>query len=319
MTTAKTKTKRKWHTQPSLSAFLAGHGVRYRWVGFWPAIPVKLGQHDPDLRREPTKVRMVVNNVEYFQEVPPDAPPVWVDRIHERFFEKVLWFKNNKSLKSIEFLDAAIYGFLHAAASVARVGKIYETLPSTENTAQARCRTMHRKETEDAERQNQELVRGMCERRLADVKLKWPPDEAAAYLRGFDYGAKCQRWEEAKPRRLSIEKVQIYQAMALNFREVESLVRQGAAARVIGERIANRIVLASGMTKAQFFEKFPAKKKGEVLTYRNGGQSIEQHVFTKLDLCIAARHSAKGKFLRLFEKVCQEIELKLRPRGRPKE
>jgi hypothetical protein len=106
--------------------------------------------------------------------------------------------------------------------------------------------------------------------------------------------------------------------MALNYREVESLVQQGASARVIGERIADRIVLTGGMTKAQHFEKFPAKKKGEVLTYKNGGQSVEQHVFTKLDLRIAARHSAKGKFLRLFERVCQDVELKLPRRGRPK-
>jgi hypothetical protein len=303
-----------------LSEFIHQHGVRYKWVGSWPAIPVKLGPHDPDPSRVPAKVLMLVNNVEHFQILPPDAPPEWVDRIHERFFEKLLWFKNSNALKSIEFLDAAIYGFLYAASSVKRVGKLYENLPPTKGETPAERdlrRETRREQSEEDEQKNQELIRGMCESRLAEVRATWTPVEAAAYQKGFDYGAKCQRREEENPRPPFMAKVQIYQAMALNFREVDSLVQQGAAARMIGERIANRIVLANGMTKAQHFEKFPPKKKGEILTYWNGKKSVQQHIFTKSDLRIAERHSAKGKFLRLFEKICREVGIRLPKPGRP--
>jgi hypothetical protein len=326
MPTAKTKykTTRKWRTQPSLSAFLAAHGVRYKWLdNGWPAIPVKLGADDPTPRRTPTEVTLLVGKSsqdckEQTIEVLPDAPPQWVQRIHERFFEKVLSFKNSKSLKDIAFLDAAIYGFIHAANSVPRIGKKYEALPTTKDSVQVNRRKMHRAQSEEEERKHQEFARGVCERRLADVKATGTPTEAAAYQKGFDYGAECQQKEEAEPRSHSVEKVQIYKALVETYQEVESLIRQNATSRVIGQYVAEHAfrddLRPQRPTWAEFFEKHPPR--GDEVALPSGelistlcGQGRQR----------AARLSAEGRFLKLFEKVCVEVGIQLPPPGRPAE
>jgi hypothetical protein len=101
---ATTKTKRK---RLKLSQFLAEHGVRYKWIGTWPAIPVSLGPLDSTPRQVPQIVGVQVWNGQDWKEqpieVPPDTPPEWVGRIYERIFQQVLKF--NRSM-SIEFLDA---------------------------------------------------------------------------------------------------------------------------------------------------------------------------------------------------------------------
>jgi len=168
VTTTKTKRKRL-----KFSKFFAEHGVHYKWVGTWPAIPMKPNSLETTTpRRVPTKVRMEVYKapgtwVEHYQEVPPDVSPEWVDRIHERIFDTVLPLKKNMS---IEYLDAALFGYIYAAVSRKLAG-IGDSAPSTaDGSLVGELRNNHIS-TLDA-----------CRARVAAVLANWKVSKAADYL-----------------------------------------------------------------------------------------------------------------------------------------
>jgi hypothetical protein len=244
---------------------LRQRGVRWRWVGTWPAVPDWLHPTEPTPRRVPQQMVVEVYRPEGCKQVPvevqPDAPPQWVDRIHERFFDKVLWRKSSKP-KSIDFIGAAIYGFVCAASSVPRVAKLYENLPPPEDEVQARRRELRLKEAEEEDRRNRDTALANWQRKLAEVKAKGKPEQVADCRKGFDYGMKCQQGEERRPRSQLFETVQISKVLVKNYVDIECLIKRQATAREIGEFVAGQAIRTDGQTYSQFFEKFPPKGKG---------------------------------------------------------
>jgi hypothetical protein len=273
MTTTKTK-----RTRLKLSGFLAEHGVRYKWVGTWPAIPMKRNSLEATTpRRVPTKVRMEVYKapgtwVEHFQEVPPDAPPEWVDRIHERIFDTVLPLKKNMS---IEYLDAALFGYIYAAVTRKLAG-IGDSAPDTADG------------TLDEElRKNHTSTLNACRARVAEVLADWKVSEAGDYLKGFAYGIECHHREESWILSATTQALQIYKALLLHQHAVQDLTRKNATAKDIGELIAEQAVMSGRMTFAQYFEKNPNSEAKEV-------------------------------FLKTVQKIIERMGIPLPQRGRPR-
>ena len=299
-----------------LSEFLRKHGVRYKWIGTWPAIPVKPNPAEPTPRREPQILEQQVWSggicKKTLIQIPPDLPPEWVERIYERIFQQVLKFK---TIWSIEFLDAAIYGFLYAASRVKRVGKLYDDLPPTKDVEHALRRREHQEQSEQDERKSQESILAMCQRRLAEVQSHWQVGEVAEYMLGYAHGIKCQLEEESQPRSARVEKMQILKALAFYHERVQSLIQKGATGPQIAEDIARYAIRPGGETYSHFFDKFPPKCEGEGVKLPSGDLVS---TYTKEGRQRAKRLSAKGKYLKLFEKVCADIRLPLPPRGRPR-
>ena len=296
---------------------LRKRGVRWRWVGTWPAIPDWLDPAEPTPRRVPQIVGVQVWSGKDWKaapiEVQPDAPPQWVDRIHERFFEKVLWLKSSKP-KSIDFVGAAIYGFVSAASSVPRVATLYEDLPPPEDEVQARRRKLRLQEAEEEDRRNRETTVANWERKLAEVKANGKPEQVADCLKGFDYGIKRQQDHESHPRSDFQVTAQIYKALVKNYVEVELLIYRKATAREIGEFVAARAIRTNELTHAEYFAKFPAEAIGDSVELPSG-EVVS--TLTREGRKRAERLCAEGQFLKLVEKICGYVGIPLPGRGRP--
>jgi hypothetical protein len=222
---------------------------------------------------------------EQIVEVPPDAPPEWVERIHEQIFEKVLPLKKNMS---IEFLDAAIFGYSYAAISreLAWHGR---ATPGTEE-----------REVYEEHRTHYEPTLGACRRRVAEVVADWKLSEAADYLKGFAYGIECQHREEGWTPSATTETLQIYKALLRHQDHVESLIQQKATAEEIGQYIAKHAAMSSGMTYAQYFETCKKVAQDRVVARVEDEEDKE-----------------KNQFLKFIKKICERIGLPLPSPGRP--
>jgi hypothetical protein len=202
----------------------------------------------------------------------PDSPPAWTEKICEILFEKILPLKKNTS---IEFLDAAIFGYAYAAIS----RKLAERASSSPATAE--------REVFEELRKHYEPTLDVCRRRVTEALADWKLLEAADYLKGFAYGIECQHREKSWMPTATTETMQIYKAFLRHQQEVQSLTRENATARTIGEHIAKRATKSDGMTYTQYFEKNPNSE-------------------------------AKEKFLKFVEKICERLQIPLPARGRPR-
>lgn len=275
MSSTVTKNKRIHLT---LAKFLTRHGVRYKWVGAWPAIPVKLAPLEFDKRVwRDAPPNLVVHNLAdgtSIKMLPPDVLPVWVESIYECLFEKILPLKKDIT---IEFYDAAIFGYAYAAIS-------------REAAWRKEARKSLLPESEDAQ-VHEELLKHCnptleaCRNRITEVLADWKLQEAADYLNGFAYGIKCQHREEGWTPSATTQTLQIYKALVRNRRYVQNLVRLGKTAKEIGEYIAQRATLYDGKTTHS---------------------------------CLFCRtEEGKTKYLKSFQKLCERVGLPLPSPGRP--
>lgn len=279
------KIKRK---RVKLSEILAGLHGRYKWVGTWPAIPAKLRWDEPTLSREAVKAPPCevaeaqpdgsIKRYTFQSEIPPDAPPVWIENIYERLFEKILPPKQRATeTLTVEFYDAAIFGYAYAVLSRERAArrKACKTLPPDSTD-----RLVH-----------EELVKHytptleVIRRRIDEVLAGWELPESANYLEGFAYGIACQQREAGCTPSATTETLQTYKALVQNQDNVGNLIRQHKTSKQIGEYIAERAILADGKTS--------------------------------LARCMGKNEDAWTTYLSNFQKLCARIELPLPPPGCP--
>ncbi len=244
-----------------------------------------LQSSEPDLRRAPLKQRVwtaeaqpdgTIKRSEVEVEVPPNAPPEWVEKIYERLFEKILPPKKGMS---VEFYDAAIYGYALSAIQRERTARLEacKSLPPKSEQRQV----------------HEELARtyeptlDACRRRVTEVLADWKLPEAADYLKGFAYGIERQHREEGWIPAAATETLLIYKTLLRQRRTVENLIRQNATARQIGELITQHATKSGGMTYAEYFQKHPNSEHRET-------------------------------FLKTAQKIFERLGIPLPPRGRPR-
>jgi hypothetical protein len=246
-----------------LSEFLAKNGVAYKWQGTWPAIPVALGAFEAPPRKTPTRVRLFTSHIEkgggpikhseLVVEVPPDAPPVWIENIYERLFEKILPLKKCMSLP---FYDAAIYGYAYSAIDRERTERL------------KMCNALEAKSEKRLEHETLAMIYGqtldVCRGRVAEVLAGWELSEAADYLKGFVYGIDCQHREESWTPSTKTETFRIYKALLKQQLHIKSLIQKNATAREIGEYIAEHVMISKEMTYADYFRKNPNLEYKEI-------------------------------------------------------
>jgi hypothetical protein len=300
------KIKRK---RLKLCEILAGLDGRYKWVGNWPAIPVKFGPLDSPPRRAPTKVKLFVSNapqewVEKIVEVPADAPPVWVENIYERLFEKILPPKQRATeALTVEFYDAAIFGYAYAARSRERASR------------SAACKRLPPDSPDRLV--HEELVKHYAptleaiRRRIDEVLAGWKLPESANYLEGFAYGIARQQLEEGWTPSAKTETLQMYKALVQHQHHLEAFILQNKHADEVADFLAGKII-RSGINLAESFAKHPNKAdsvnlpSGEVVSTR-----------TAEGRRAAEKKSARGKFQKHVASVLNEIKFPLPPPGRP--
>lgn len=215
---------------------------------------------------------------------------MWMEKIYENLFEKILPLKKGVSL---EFYDAAIFGYAYSAIRRERTERLEacESLPPESEQRQV----------------HEELARiyeptlNACRCRMTEVLADWKLPEAADYLKGFAYGIECQHREEGWTPSAMTETLQIYKALLRQRFAVENLTRQNATASEIGELIAKYAVMSGGMTYAQYFE--TCEKVAQDRPVVGPGDEKDKE---------------KKKFLKFFEKICERIGLPLPQRGRPR-
>jgi hypothetical protein len=279
------KNKRK---RTKLSEILAGLHGHYEWVGTWPAIPVALPVNAPAPRREPVKTPPVFcaeaqpdGSIKRFTlqfEEPPDLPPQWVENIYERLFERILPPKQRTTeALTVEFYDAAIFGYAYAATSRERATRLKA------------CKTLP---PDSEERMMHEEVVTHCtpaleaiRHRIDEVLAGWKLPEAANYLEGFAYGIKCQHREEGWTPSADTETLQNCKALVRHQEAVQNLVSQKKIAKEIGQFVADRALLPDGKTS--------------------------------LARCMGNNEDAWADYLRNFQKTCERIGLPLPSPGRP--
>ena len=305
-----------------LAEFLAQHGVRYKWVGTWPAIPRALRWNEPVPRRAAAEswiqsAKMQpdgsIKFVDVKFEVPPDAPPPWVENIYECLFEKILPLKRGMT---IEFYDAAIFGYAYTAISreLAWRKEASKTLPP-----ESKDRLLY----EEYAKQYP-LGLDVCRGRVAEVLAGWKLLEAADYLKGFAYGIECQHREEGWTPSATTETLQIYKALLQHQDHVELLIQQKATMRELGEYVATRAVMGNGVTLAQRFNKrtFAAEKAAEglaeVRVRKLAKLGAKPGKTTSVQCCQGEQGGAWVAYFKLFEKICGSLNIPRPPRGRPR-
>jgi hypothetical protein len=248
---------------------------------------VKLAWDEPAPLRNPLKQRIhsavaqpdgSIKFRELEVEVPADAPPLWVENIYERLFEKVLPPKQRTTeAQTVEFYDAAIFGYAYAALSRERASRLEA------------CKTLP-PDSED-KMVHEELVKHytptleFIRRRIDEVLAGWELPESANYLEGFAYGITCQQREAGWMPSATTETLQAYKALVQNQDNVKTLIRQHKTSKEIGEYIAERAILADGKTS--------------------------------LARCMGKNEDAWTTYLSNFLKLCARIELPLPPPGCP--
>jgi hypothetical protein len=177
---------------------------------------------------------------------PPDVTPAWAENIFERLCEKILPPKKGMTL---EFYDAAIYGYAYSSLQRERTARLKacKSLPAESDK---------RKENE-AWAEFLEPGLDSCRQRVAEVLAGWTLKESADYLEGFAYGIKCQLREESWTPSADTVAMLICKTLLRQQNAVKILIRQGATAREITELIAKHAVKSSGMTYAEYFKKHP--------------------------------------------------------------
>jgi hypothetical protein len=264
-------------------------------VGHWPAIPRAIRSHEPPPLREPVKQKLYsvvaqpdgsIKREEQIVEIPADVPPIWIENIYHRLFEKILPVKKNMSLY---FYDAAIYGYSYAATSQVLDGRKqkYKNLPQES----------HDRKWHEELAKNDNLLLETCRNRLKDVLSNWDLLEAVDYLNGFAYGIKCQQRESGWSVSAITETLQIYKAILNCQPQMQSLIRQNKSSTEIAEYIADRATLNDG--KTTHAQRYLNRKDDSPLS-------------------IKRQMDAKSKYLKTFQKICERIDLPLPPPGRPK-
>jgi hypothetical protein len=305
------KIKRK---RVKLSKILAGLHGRYKWVGAWPAIPVKLRWDELAPRREPTVTPPVEvgqgqpdGSIKRFTlqfPIPPDAPPAWVENIYERLFEKILPPKQRATeALTVEFYDAAIFGYAYAALSRERASRLKacKTLPPDSPD-----RLVH-----------EELVKHytptleVIRRRIDEVLAGWELPEAANYLEGFAYGIACQQREAGWTPSATTETLQIYKALVQHQHQLAPFIHQNKHADEIADFLAEKIV-RSGISLAESFANHPYKDDRVKLP---SGDVVS--TLTAEGRRAAEKKSLRGKFRKHVATVLNEINFPLPPPGRP--
>jgi hypothetical protein len=260
-----------------LAKFFARHGVRYKWDGSWPAIPVRLGVMEFDervWRNNPPNLDVEIAGGTIIKMPPPDVTPAWVEKIYELLFEKILRLKNGMTL---EFFEAAIYGYAYSSIQRART---------------AQLEACKRLPPESAQRQvHEELAKiykptlDVCRQRITEVLAGWTLNETADYLAGFAYGMKCQLREESWMPSADTETLQICKALVKNQSHIKTLVREGKTSKEIAGYISKHATLNDGK-----------------ITH---------------DLRFCQTEEGKAKYLKSFQKLCERIGLPLPSPGRP--
>ena len=190
---------------------------------------------------------MALRPLDYDPRLSPDALPAWVEKIYERLFEKILPPKKGMS---VEFYDAAIFGFAYSAIQRERTARLEA------------CKSLP---PESEQRQvHEELARiyeptlNACRCRATEVLANWKWLEGLVdYLKGFAYGIECQGREDGWIPAVATETLLIYKTLLRQRRAVEILIRQNATAREIGELITQHATKSGGMTYAEYFQKHP--------------------------------------------------------------
>ncbi len=296
-----------------LAEILAKLHGRYKWTGTWPAIPVKLQWDEPTPLREPIKQRIQTAEAQpdgsiqwrgVEVEVPADAPSVWIENIYERLFEKILPPKQRATeALTVEFYDAAIFGYAYAALSRERALRLKacKTLPpdSTDRLVHEEL-VKHYTPTLEAIR-----------RRIDEVLAGWELPEAANYLEGFADGIACQQREAGWTPSTTTQTLQIYKALVQYQHQFEAFILQDKHADEIADFLAGKIV-RSGINLAESFAKHPNQAdsvrlpSGEVVSTRTAeGRRAAQ------------KKSARGKFRKYVATVLNDIKFPLPPPGRP--
>src|ERR1017187_4236389 len=236
--------------QAKWSQFLAQHGIRYKWKGTWPAIPVAIRAGESPYRTTAKKVPLISVSYEKGEiirknqiiEWPPDAPPAWVEKIHWRLLEEILPFWKGKSL---DFFDAALYGYNFSAFQRERTERQGSPLPETDE------------EDHQALLKQFDAALDVCRQRVTEVVAGWKLEEVADYLEGFAYGIKCQQREEGCTPSASSVAMLSCKTLLRQQHAIKTMISRGATAREISELIAKHAVKSSGMTYAEYFNKHP--------------------------------------------------------------
>jgi hypothetical protein len=268
--------------------------VRYKWEGTWPAIPVVLSANAPAPRREPVKTPPCeicegqpdgsIKRFTLQSEIPPDAPPMWVEKIYENLFEKILPLEKRMSL---EFYDAAIFGYAYSDLKRELAAKLAAWQKLSDQPGKEKDEKENERKVYEWLRQQSEPTLDSIRRRMDSVLADWKLEEAPDYLRGFAYGIERQQREEGWTPSAATVTLLIYKTLLRHRDTVDNLIRQNATAREIGELITKHATKSGGMTYAEYFQK-----------HANSG--------------------TKETFLKNAQKVFERLGLPLPPRGRPR-
>jgi hypothetical protein len=234
--------------QSKFSLFMARHGVRYSWRGYWPPIPVPLNPFDFDPREQ------------------PDARPKWVEKIQERLLEKILPLKKGMSL---EFYLAALLGYAFASCDRERTERL-----------DASKRMLADSEAKLVQEELAKVLGAACdafkEQRM--VPDHQPVPEAADRMKGYAYGIQCQHREAGWQPSATTQALHIQKALLLNWRKIKFLTDKGATAREIGEYVVERTVMSAGMTYAQYFKSNPRAAEDSKATFLKYLETIFQRL-----------------------------------------
>jgi hypothetical protein len=249
-------------------------------------------------------------------EAPPDAPPPWAERVCEYVFDQI--FSLNMRM-TIEFLDAAIFGYAYAAISRERAWRMDEcrTLPPELNhglvhqqfandckkaKAARRIRLAHEQIADGY----QETLES-CRSRLTEVLAGWKLPDAAEYLEGFAYGIKRQDREAGWTPSTRTTTMQVCKALLVHRAEIEELVSRKATARKIGQYVGTVAVInGKGMTLAESFQ--PSQvylARLEEVSRKTGKQAPESA-------------DTEAQYHKLFQGICANFGIPLPQRGRPR-
>ena len=303
-----------------LSKFLSDNLGRYKWVGNWPAVFVKLAWDEPAPLRNPVKQRVYSaeaqpdGSIKFHEEeieVPADALPVWVENIYERLWEEILPLKQGMSW---EYYCAAMAGYAWAACQHEGNGRLRACAVAFEADMAALSMSKGR-------------TSGKAEAELGMVSmLKQVRDKLGRNVMepGFAYGVECRQREKEWTPSTKTQTCQIYKALVKNWRHVQMLTRRRATIRELGEYVATCAVMGDGMTLAQRFNKraFAAVTVAEELREARARNLAKLGLkFNKpisVQCCQGEQEGAWKAYFKLFEKICSSLNMPRRPRGRPR-
>ncbi len=208
---------------------------------------------------------------------------MWVEKIYENLFEKILPLKKGMSL---EFYDAAIFGYAFSSLKRELASKLIAWKKLPEQTDKEKDKKENEREVYEWLRQQYEPTLDSIRRRMDSVLADWKLAEVADYLGGFAYGVECQQREEGWTPSANTETLQIYKAMLRHQSAMENFIKQRKTARGIAEYIAEKATVQGGATT-----------------------HAKRYFWTNRD------KDGKEIYLKTFGKICERIHFPLPPRG----